>query len=244
MYVSGTVAIVTGSAQGVGKRVAELLVARGGKVVLGDIKARGSDLADELNARYGSKVAVFYQCDIRSPNSMQALVSQAVGDFEYLDIVINAVNTHATDPWLDTNGDSTSRTIDVSLKAPIECTRVAVRHFLANRRKGCIVNVAAMAAFTPEEAVPVYSAAMYGLVGFTASCATLALNVPPVRVNAVAPSTTTASGGCTSADDVVAQVFRCIGDESLTGDTVKMPAGQPVTLHDGPKARPMVRSKL
>ncbi|KAJ2335920.1 hypothetical protein GGI00_001113 [Coemansia sp. RSA 2681] len=244
MYISGTVSIVTGGAQGIGRRVAEALVARGGKVVIGDIQAKGSDVADELNARYGMRVAVFYQCDIRNPNSIQALVSQAVGDFGALDILINAANTHGTVPWSDSNGDSISRTIDVNLKAPIEGTRVAVRHFLANTRKGCIVNVTSMAAFVPEEVAPVYSAAMHGLAGFTASCATLALRMPPVRVNSVAPSTTLVSGSRVSSDEVVAQVIRCIVDESLTGDTIKMPVGQPATLHEGLKARPVSGSKL
>ncbi|KAJ2745422.1 hypothetical protein GGI20_002176 [Coemansia sp. BCRC 34301] len=244
MYISGTVSIVTGGAQGIGKRVAEALVSRGGKVVLGDIQAKGSDVADELNAKYGMRVAVFHQCDVRNPNSIQALVSQAVGDFGSLDILINAANTPGTVPWLDTTGDSISRTIDVNLKAPIEGTRVAVRHFLANTRKGCVVNVMSMAAFVPDEAVPVHSAALRGLVGFTASCATLALRMPPVRVNSVAPSTVSESNGRLSSDEVVTQVIRCIVDESLTGDTIKMPLGQPVTLYDGPKAGPKLGSKL
>ncbi|KAJ2053004.1 hypothetical protein IW146_009920 [Coemansia sp. RSA 922] len=101
-----------------------------------------------------------------------------------------------------------------------------------------------MAAFVPEEIMPVYTAAMYGLVGFTASCATLALRTPPVRVNSVAPSTTYASGGRMASDEVVAQVMKCISDESLTGDTIKLPVGQSATLYEGPKARPMLNSKL
>ncbi|KAJ2767321.1 hypothetical protein GGI18_005822, partial [Coemansia linderi] len=95
---SGSVSIVTGSAQGIGKCLAEALVSRGGKVVLGDIQDKGSDVADELNAKYGMRVAVFHKCDVRSPHSLQALVSQAVGEFGTLDIFINAASTHGTTP--------------------------------------------------------------------------------------------------------------------------------------------------
>ncbi|KAJ2489817.1 hypothetical protein IWW37_003661 [Coemansia sp. RSA 2050] len=244
MYISGTISIVTGGAQGIGKRLAEALVSRGGKVVLGDIQDKGSDVADELNAKYGMRVAVFHKCDFQSPHGIQALVSQAVGEFGALNIFINAASTHGTTPWSDTNGDSISRTIDINLKAPIEATRVAVRHFRTSAQKGCIVNVLSMAAFVPEEIVPVYTAAMHGLVGFTASCATLALGTPPIRVNSVAPATTFMSGGQVGSDEVIAQVMRCISDESLAGDTIKMPVGQSPVLYEGTKAKPTLYSKL
>ncbi|KAJ2829027.1 hypothetical protein GGI24_002243 [Coemansia furcata] len=244
MYISGTVSIVTGGAQGIGKRLAEALVSRGGKVVIGDIQDKGSDVANELNARYGMRVAVFYKCDVRNSLSIQALVSQAVGEFGALDIYINAASTHGTTPWSDTNGDSVSSAVDINMKAPIEGARVAVRHFLANSRKGCVINVISMAAFIPEEIAPVYTASMHALVGFTAACATLALNTPPVRVNSVAPSTTYVSGGHVASDEVVVQVMKCISDESLAGDTIKMPVGQSVTLYDGPKSKPVLNSKL
>ncbi|KAJ2366183.1 hypothetical protein IW150_006014 [Coemansia sp. RSA 2607] len=250
MQIQDKVAVITGAARGFGKRLAEQLVARGGKVVLGDILEEGYDVALQLNQQAQSKVAVFQHCDVSDSQQLASLVARAIEEFGHLDIMVNNAGIGGTIPWTDENGSAVARTVDVNLKAPLEGTRLAVRHFRHTRRPGCVVNVASMMAFFPAEFGPVYGATKSGVVSFTASCATLAQW--GVRVNAVAPNfadtamvrdtvpkennSVFASSGMLTVDEVVDQMLRCIEDETLAGDTIKMLPGLRPTVHKGRKA--------
>ncbi|KAJ1901425.1 hypothetical protein LPJ66_000794 [Kickxella alabastrina] len=252
MHISDKVAIITGSARGFGKRLAEVIVSKGGRVVLGDILEKGYDIANELNAKSGKTVAVFQRCDVTKFSDLQALVSRATQEFGGLDIMVNNAGIGGTIPWYDSDGDSLARTIDVNLKAPLEGTRLAVRYFIDNNRPGCVVNVASMMAFFPTEFGPVYGATKSGIVNFTASCSTLALLEHPIRVNAVAPNFADTAmvrdslsksnnellsmNGILTVDEVVDQMIRCIEDEALVGDSIKLLAGRPPIVHKGRKA--------
>ncbi|KAJ2243420.1 hypothetical protein GGI13_006602, partial [Coemansia sp. RSA 455] len=58
MQISGKVAVITGGARGFGKRLAEMIVERGGKVILGDIlDTEGHAVSQELNAQYNKKIS-------------------------------------------------------------------------------------------------------------------------------------------------------------------------------------------
>ncbi|KAJ2628862.1 hypothetical protein H4R22_003650 [Coemansia sp. RSA 1290] len=188
MQITGKVAVITGGARGFGKRLAEMITEKGGKVVLGDVLPEGAQVAADLNKQHGSKVAVFSICDVCQSSNLESLVALAVSEFGALDIMVNNAGISGTLPWADSDTTSLARTIDINLKAPLEGTRLAVRYFLQNKRPGCVVNVASMMAFFPTEFGPVYGATKSGVVNFTASCATLAQMEPPIRVNAIAPN--------------------------------------------------------
>ncbi|KAJ2745421.1 hypothetical protein GGI20_002175 [Coemansia sp. BCRC 34301] len=252
MQISNKVAVITGGARGFGKRLAEMIVERGGKVVLGDIlDDEGHTTAGALNAQHGEKRAVYHHCDVRNPADIQSLVSCAIDEFGVLDILVNNAGIGGTVPWFEGSSDPLSRTIDINLKAPIEGTRLAVKYFIENGRQGCVVNVASMMAFFPTEFGPVYGATKSGIVNFTASCATLALMDPSIRVNAVAPNFADTAmiqdtlpkdnkvfkmTGILTVDEVVLQMIRCIEDESLAGDSIKLLPGRPPLVHNGRKA--------
>ncbi|KAJ2807797.1 hypothetical protein H4R20_001132 [Coemansia guatemalensis] len=252
MQILGKLAVVTGGARGIGKRIAEVLADKGARVVVGDVLETGSKVADEINAARGQKVAVFEQCDLSKTANVQALMARAQKEFGVPDIVINNAGVGGSFLWADPDSESLSRIIDINLKAPIEATRLAVGGFLATQRNGSVVNVSSIAAIEPLEISPVYAAAKAGLVNFTAACASLAKGTPSIHVNAVCPvfvdtaivrdnvpnevNAILRSYGELSVDDVVAQVIRCIEDESLAGDTIRMRANDQSTLHDGVKA--------
>ncbi|KAJ2777173.1 hypothetical protein GGI15_004597 [Coemansia interrupta] len=259
MHIQGKVAVITGAAQGIGRRVAEMLVDKGAFVVIGDVKPAGAQVASDLNkassgGSSGSPVAAFHPCDVRQSSDLSALIATALKTFGRLDIFVNNAGVSGSFLWADTDDTEVSRAIDVNLKAPIEGTRQAVRHFLQQGIPGCVVNVASMAAFAPLEFGPAYAASKAGLVAFNASCATLALREPAIRVNAVAPTFVdtdlTSQGvpedirailqgaGESTVDTVALQVLRCIEDEQLAGDTIRIRSEECISLHDGPKARP------
>ncbi|KAJ2875501.1 hypothetical protein H4R27_006405 [Coemansia aciculifera] len=253
MQISDKVTVITGGARGFGKRLAEMIVERGGKVVLGDVlDSEGHAVSLALNAQYNKKISVYQHCDVSNFDDIQALITRAITEYGALDILVNNAGIGGSVPWFEHDSSSLSRTIDINLKAPIEGTRLAVKYFIENGRQGCVVNVASMMAFFPVEFGPVYGATKSGIVNFTASCATLALMDPPVRVNAVAPNFADTAmvrdmvpkdnngvfkmNGVLTVDEVVLQMIRCIEDDQLAGDSIKMLPGRPPLLHNGRKA--------
>ncbi|KAJ2532600.1 hypothetical protein EV175_007142, partial [Coemansia sp. RSA 1933] len=91
MQIRGKVAVITGGSRGFGKRLAEVIVDKGGKVVLGDIlEEEGAKTASELNARgHGSNVAVFQRCDVCKLDDIARLISAGITEFGCLDIMVN-----------------------------------------------------------------------------------------------------------------------------------------------------------
>ncbi|KAJ2665532.1 hypothetical protein IW148_001654 [Coemansia sp. RSA 1199] len=254
MQIQGKIAVVTGSARGIGRKIAETLVAKGAKVVVTDILQSGHLVARELNDQAGTQVAVFEQCDVSDTPSIQRLIDRAIHEFGGLDILVNNAGVGGTLPWADQDSSSLSCTIDINLKAPIEGTRVAVQYMAAHRREGCIVNIASIAAFHALEFTPVYTATKAALVSFTASCSTLATTDPRIRVNAIAQGYVDTDIVHTNVPDavnkilrapgeipiekVVDGVVRCIEDETLAGNTIKITSGALGVVHDGPTAVP------
>ncbi|KAJ1805757.1 hypothetical protein LPJ77_004035 [Coemansia sp. RSA 2523] len=247
MRIEDKVAVITGGARGFGKRLAELIVDNGGKVVLGDILDEGALVARELNRRDSETVAVFQKCDVSNLSDIDALIKRAIDEFGILDIMVNNAGVVGSLLWTD-NSTSYEQVIDINLKAPIEGTRLAVKYFLETGIPGCVVNVASMMAFYPMEYGPVYGATKSALVNFTASCATLAQLNPPIRVNAIAPNFANTNmvhspildsvhkQKLLDVDEVVVQMIRCIEDERLAGDTIKIMQGMPPVLNKGRKA--------
>src|ERR1700722_17310582 len=83
--LQGKVAVVTGGAGGIGKATAQLLVAEGASVGIGDVDAEsGQQLAGSIGA-----AAAFKQTDVSEADQVQALVDFAVDRFGGLDIMFN-----------------------------------------------------------------------------------------------------------------------------------------------------------
>ncbi|OMH80902.1 15-hydroxyprostaglandin dehydrogenase [NAD(+)] [Zancudomyces culisetae] len=255
MTIKDKVAIVTGAARGFGKRIAEVIVEKGGKVIVSDI-LDGEDVARQLNEAKGKKVAVFVKCDVSKTEDLEKTLSLAISEFGRLDILVNNAGIGGTPVWGDKDSRMLRKTIEVDLISVIDFTRLAVAYWNTlpcgeNETVGVVVNVASNMAFFPASTGPAYGPAKAGVVNFTATCASL---YPKIRVNAVAPNyadtdmlrRALSAGGnnlnvikknaVLTVDEVVDNMIRCIEDESLVGDTIKLIAGKPPLVHKQRKA--------
>ncbi|KAF9578416.1 hypothetical protein BGW38_005783, partial [Lunasporangiospora selenospora] len=158
------------------------------KVILGDIDQKdGLRVAHELN--YGKKemVAFFVQCDVTKYEQQAALFEAAQKHFGRIDIVVNNAGIAENSPvWEDDKG-IWKKVIDIDLSAVIEGTRLGLLAMEKQGHGGVIINTASLAGLYPQARTPVYSAAKYGVVGFTRSLKEYGSSVG-IRVNAVAPS--------------------------------------------------------
>ena len=192
MDITGSSAIVTGGASGIGAASARLLAARGAKVVVADLQEdKGTALADEIGG-------AFCRVDVTNTDEIVNAVEMALS-MGPLRALVNsagigwAQRTVGKDGQFDSaaNLDAFRRVININLIGTFDCIRLAATAMsrsepLDNGERGAIVNIASVAAFDGQIGQASYSASKGGVVGMTLPVAR-DLAAIGVRVNTVAP---------------------------------------------------------
>lgn len=177
------VAIVTGSARGIGAETARLLAGEGMAIVVTDIDGAGADATANAITAAGGK-AIGMACDIRKESDVQAMVEAGRAAFGGIDVLVNNAGLVKDRSLVKMDEADWNLVLDVTLKGAFHCCR-AVLPSMYERRWGRIVNITSRALFgNPGQTN--YSTAKAGLVGFTR-----ALSLEQARngitVNAIAP---------------------------------------------------------
>lgn len=181
------VMVITGAAQGIGKRVAELAAAEGGLLLLVDIADYVQGVAAELRDQGIRAVAV--QADLETWAGAEQVMAEAHREFGRIDILINNVGgTIWAQPFEHYSPEQIEKEIQRSLFPTLWCCR-AVLPYMLEQKGGVIVNVSSVATRGLMR-VP-YGAAKGGVNAMTVN---LAYEYAPhnIRVNATAPGGTEA----------------------------------------------------
>ena len=181
--LEGKVAIVTGGAGGIGRATAELLVAEGARVVIGDIDTEaGSELAGSLG-----EVAAFEQTDVSEVDQVQALVDLAVERFGGLDIMFNNAGIgSALTRFLHDDLQDFDRIMNVNLFGVIAGAQRAAR-YMKEHGGGSIVNNASIAAINAGAGMIAYRASKAAIAHAT-KCMAIDLAPYNIRVNCLTPA--------------------------------------------------------
>lgn len=184
--VKDKVAIVTGGASGIGRAVCNTLAAEGAIVVVADLDPAGGDKTVQL---IGDK-ASFKQLDVREEQQWQALVSQVIGEFGKLNILINCAGVGTSGPFEETSLEDWNWLIAVNLTGLFLGCKHAVLAMKSNDDvNGSIVNVSSIAGVVGGGDIAAYSASKGGVTTLTKSialsCAERGLNI---RCNSIHPT--------------------------------------------------------
>ncbi len=186
--VSGKVAIVTGSAQGIGRAVAETLASHGASVALVDLKVEAVEQAAAALRDKGYK-AIGTAVDVTNRHQVRQMVAQVVAEFGTVDILINNAGVLRNTPIVDMPEAEWDLVTDVCLKGTFLCSQ-AVLPIMMAKRYGKIVNISSLAArSTSVLGGAAYTAAKAGVLGFTRH---LAREAAPygINANAICPGAT------------------------------------------------------
>jgi NAD(P)-dependent dehydrogenase (short-subunit alcohol dehydrogenase family) len=194
MELTGTSAIVTGGASGLGAATARSLAARGVRVVLADLDRqaeKGEALAKELDG-------FFAPTDVTSPEQVVAAV-EAAKEMGPLRSLVTAAGVGWATRTIGKDGQYESahdlgvfeKVVSINLVGTFNCIRLAATAMsqnepLADGERGAIVTVASVAAFDGQIGQASYSASKGGVVGMTLPVAR-DLSAVGVRVNCIAP---------------------------------------------------------
>lgn len=187
MSLEGKVAIVTGGAGHIGRTTARRLAADGATVAVCDVNGEGArTVADSIVADGGRATAV--AVDVRSVESVEAMVEQVIDRYGRIDILVNVAGGSARERASEVRGSKEEvirEIIEVNLFGVIFCCRAVIGHMIA-QGGGRIVSVASTLATQPLRGHADYCAAKAGVVHFTRA---FAIEVAPynVFVNCVSP---------------------------------------------------------
>jgi NAD(P)-dependent dehydrogenase (short-subunit alcohol dehydrogenase family) len=179
--LTGQAALITGGGTGLGRGMAQCLVAAGAKVVL---VGRRLEELEQACAALG-KHAFALAGDVTKLEAVPALVDRAEELAGPVCILINNAGVHLKKPATDTSDEEFAAVIRTHVFGAFALTREAGRR-MVQRRSGCVLFTASMVSFIGLPQVVAYSAAKSAYVGMVRS---LASEWGPhgVRVNAIAP---------------------------------------------------------
>ena len=181
--LTGKVALITGSASGMGKKTALRLAEQGAKVVINDIVAEKVDQTVEEFRSQGLEV-LGKVADICNKEAVEAMVREAAEAFGSLDILVNNAGMEKAGALRNLSEKDWDITIDVNLKGAFLCSQ-AVHGYMVDKGWGRIINIASRAWLGGPGQAP-YSSAKAGLVGLTRTLA-LELGRKGVTANCIAP---------------------------------------------------------
>jgi 3-oxoacyl-[acyl-carrier protein] reductase len=170
------VAIVTGSARGIGRATAELLAQQGAKVLINDLD---TDLATQAASEIDGETVV-YGGDLTKPDAPEELVKTAIDAWGRLDIVVNNAGYTLDAPVHKMSDDWFQRMLDIHTIVPFRVLRAAAPHLRepAKQEKQDgrevfrkVVNVSSISGTFGNAGQANYSAGKAGVVGLTKTLA-------------------------------------------------------------------------
>lgn len=173
-------ALVTGSARGIGYACGEALKEDGYDVILSDVDSAALDAAAEgLNA-------TAFPCDMGDPAAILAMFDRIEAELGPVAALVNNAGISGPGDFLNYELETFERVIDVNLRGVFVATQRAARKMVEEGIEGAIVNMSSINAQVAIPAIPAYCASKGGVMQLT-KVAALALAPKNIRVNAVGP---------------------------------------------------------
>jgi NAD(P)-dependent dehydrogenase (short-subunit alcohol dehydrogenase family) len=159
--IEGKAAVVTGGASGIGRGIAEQLIAEGARVAIADIDAgRAESVAAEIGA-------VGFGVDVSDPAAVERLAESVVEALGGIDIVVNNAGVGPDGRIADLTLDDWRWIMDVNFFGVVNGVQAFLPRLLANPNGGHIVNTASMASFLPLEGLGPYVASKMAVLGLS-----------------------------------------------------------------------------
>jgi 3-oxoacyl-[acyl-carrier protein] reductase len=189
MEPSTSVAIVTGSAGGIGEATALALAQAGHRVVVADLREDAAGAAAERLQRQKFTAAAL-QVDVADPDSVKAMVERTTSMWGRIDVLVNNAGIESSSPFLQIGLDEFERVMRINTTGVWMCCQ-AVIPVMQKQQSGAIVNVSSVAGQRGGGLLgtSAYSTSKGAVIALTKALAR-EFAKSGIRVNAVAPALT------------------------------------------------------
>lgn len=183
---SEKVVVVTGSARGIGRRIAERFYAAGAKVALCSISKTGKEeLMQEIAGDDRSRIMAL-SADVSRSEEVAAFLQAVVDTFGTIDVLVNNAGIYSKEDTCEVTEERYDKVMDANLKSVFFACQWFFKHHLAAGTTGNVVNIASVSSVTyvPDNAL--YNVSKAGVVTLTKTFA-CDMGKHGIRVNAVGP---------------------------------------------------------
>jgi 3-oxoacyl-[acyl-carrier protein] reductase/sorbitol-6-phosphate 2-dehydrogenase len=184
--LAGKVAIVTGSAGGLGEGITRRMAAQGATVVCADL-ADAQPVVDALTAVDDGPGHRAIVLDVTDKDAFEEAIAQVVGDYGRLDVLCNNAGTYDSQPIVEATDESFRRQFEINTWSTFVGSRAAGR-IMRDQRAGRIINTASQLAKVARPGSGVYAGSKSAVIMMTQA---LALELGPygVTANCICPGT-------------------------------------------------------
>ena len=183
MGIENRVALITGSASGMGKETAWAMAENGAKIVINDVVPEKVEKTVAEFKEAGFEV-IGEVADVSKKDEVEKMVKSAVEAFGGIDILVNNAGLEKAGLLRKLTEEDWDITMNVNLKGTFLCSQAA-HHHMVEKKHGRIINIASRAWLGGAGQTP-YSSAKAGMVGLTRTLG-IELGRKGVTVNCIAP---------------------------------------------------------
>lgn len=183
--LEGKLAIVTGSARGIGQAYALGLAKAGATLVLVDILEDNLQETASLIKEATGRESKTYGIDVTDSTKINAMVSELIAEFGKIDILVNNAGINAPKPFLEVTEEDWKKIVGVNLNSQFLMSS-AVAKEMVKRNYGKIINMASVGGFMALSETAPYNASKGGVLQLTKTMAA-DLSQYNLNINAICP---------------------------------------------------------
>jgi len=202
--LKGKVAIVTGSASGIGRGIAFGLAEADANVAVADINLEGAqEVAAEI-AEKGLPRAMAVRVDVTEKASVERMVEAVRSEFGRLDTLVNNAGIAPAAPLPDFPEEKWDQAVAINLKGYFLCAQAAARALIAQGEGGHIINISSKSGVRGSPENSAYNATKFGQIGLAQGWAR-ELAKHRIRVNSILPGNVLRGSGIWSEEYIRAR---------------------------------------